>query len=357
LNVNMGALNLGKKSNLSVAEEEDELYAAQLLAQIASVYSSISSSKKMRVCKRVMFSGALPIARDTESYTAMMSVLDGGSAGQLEYAAGQSAFNPTETQGLYNYQDEFLDSRAEAKRASEQRMAHLRLVDEKRDRDREGNQSFANDSSMAPNKQSAFQIAVSVAHAAENKDSKSYGNGSKQNDNPDFDENNKFRLLGNLPTLNGNKNKEKQREHQNVSSSLSLLLQPQSNTSASQYSFMKTTGADAKSLSSGPSHSSTSPGGGKGNESTDIPKEFLCAINGHVMKNPVKVQSSGLVFEEATIDLWLTTRGSVCPITNTYLDRSDLAADDELRNRIKRYHIQQTALRRNNHDDDDLYDF
>jgi len=95
----------------------------------------------------------------------------------------------------------------------------------------EGNQSFANDSSMAPNKQSAFQIAVSVAHAAENKvinhsiiiyllmllqnieyspfmifipsrpfislqDSKSYGNGSKQNDNPDFDENNKFRLLG-----------------------------------------------------------------------------------------------------------------------------------------------------------------
>ena len=31
-----------------------------------------------------------------------------------------------------------MDSRAEAKRASEERMAHLRLVDEKRDRDREG---------------------------------------------------------------------------------------------------------------------------------------------------------------------------------------------------------------------------
>jgi hypothetical protein len=62
-------------------------------------------------------------------------------------------------------------------------------------------------------------------------------------------------------------------------------------------------------------------------------KEFLCAINGHVMKNPVKVRSSGLVFEEATIDLWLNTRGAVCPITNTFLDRSDLLADDELRNR------------------------
>jgi len=289
--------------------------------------------------------------------------LDGGSAGQLDYAAGHlNAFNPAETQGLYNYQDEFMDSRAEAKRASEERMAHLRLVDEKRDRDREGNQSFAHDSAMAPNKQSAFQIAVSVAHAAENKDSKSYGSGSKQNDNPDYDESNKFRLLGNLPTLNGKKNKEKQREHQHVSSTLSLLLQPPQNnnasSSASQYSFMK--GADAKSSSSssGPSpHSSTSPGRGKGSESTDIPKEFLCAINGHVMKNPVKVRSSGLVFEEATIDLWLNTRGAVCPITNTYLDRSDLLADDELRNRIKRYHIQQTALRRNNHDEDDLYDF
>lgn len=51
------------------------------------------------------------------------------------------------------------------------------------------------------------------------------------------------------------------------------------------------------------------------------------------MKNPVKVRSSGLVFEQATIDLWLNTRGAVCPITNTYLDRSDLLADDELRNR------------------------
>lgn len=110
LNVNMGALNLGKKgNNVSVADEEDELYAAQLLAQIASVYSSISPGKKMRVCKRVMFSGALPIARDTESYTAMMSVLDGGSAGQLDYAAGhQNAFNPAETQGLYNYQGNYL---------------------------------------------------------------------------------------------------------------------------------------------------------------------------------------------------------------------------------------------------------
>lgn len=75
------------------------------------------------------------------------------------------------------------------------------------------------------------------------------------------------------------------------------------------------------------------------------------------MKEPVRVASSGLVFELATIDLWLATRGAVCPITNTHLERKDLEPADDLRNRIKRYHIQQTSLRSTNVNDDDLYDF
>lgn len=62
-------------------------------------------------------------------------------------------------------------------------------------------------------------------------------------------------------------------------------------------------------------------------------QEFLCAINGHVMKDPVRAQTSGLVFERATISLWLASRGSVCPITNNHLELSDLTPDDELRNR------------------------
>ena len=37
------------------------------------------------------------------------------------------------------------------------------------------------------------------------------------------------------------------------------------------------------------------------------------------MKNPVKVKSTGLVFEQTTIELWLNTRGAVCPITNNHL--------------------------------------
>lgn len=59
----------------------------------------------------------------------------GGVAGQLDYAVGgpgavagaAGGFNPAATMG-YNDQSEFLDSRAEAKRAHAERMQHLRQV-------------------------------------------------------------------------------------------------------------------------------------------------------------------------------------------------------------------------------------
>eukprot|EP00598_Pedospumella_elongata_P004268 CAMPEP_0184977100 /NCGR_PEP_ID=MMETSP1098-20130426/7851_1 /TAXON_ID=89044 /ORGANISM="Spumella elongata, Strain CCAP 955/1" /LENGTH=765 /DNA_ID=CAMNT_0027500049 /DNA_START=110 /DNA_END=2407 /DNA_ORIENTATION=- len=354
LNINMGALNI---SNSKSSGEED-LYATQLLAQLATIYHSMNASERMRVCKRVQFSGALPISRDTESYTAMMSVLDGGVASQLEYvAAGNAAFNPAQTQGLYSDQAEFLDSRAEAKKAHAERMQHLRLVDENRGRGSmdhtdptHGTNNTAHSSNNNEGKQqSAFQIAVSVAHASDNKDAKASSrhehkhNDSNNGDNKtssDPSENNKFRLLGDLPSLAGDRGK-----NATAAVALSLALHSnEQNPHAAHAKFMQNNaGADSKSE-------------GPGKAADNIPKEFLCAINGHVMKEPVKAPS-GLVFEQATIELWLNTRGAVCPITNTHLERGDLQPEDDLRNRIKRYHIQQTAMRRTNVADDDLYDF
>lgn len=55
-----------------------------------------------------------------------------------------------------------------------------------------------------------------------------------------------------------------------------------------------------------------------------------CAINGHVLKEPVR-SPYGQVFERATIELWLTTRGSICPITNQPLTLADLKPADDLR--------------------------
>lgn len=80
------------------------------------------------------------------------------------------------------------------------------------------------------------------------------------------------------------------------------------------------------------------------------------------MKDPVRSTRTGLVYERATIELWLGTRGAVCPITNEPLEKSELVPDDDLRTRIKRYHIQQITMQRqpatsSGGNDDDLYDF
>ena len=78
------------------------------------------------------------------------------------------------------------------------------------------------------------------------------------------------------------------------------------------------------------------------------------------MKEPMRCVRTNLVFERATIELWLKTRGQVCPITNEPLTLNDLSADDDLRNQIMRYHIQQTTRRivpAEQKQNDDLYDF
>ena len=55
----------------------EDNYATQLLSQLAMIYATMDEAKQARVCKRVMYSGALPISRDTSSYVAVMSALDG----------------------------------------------------------------------------------------------------------------------------------------------------------------------------------------------------------------------------------------------------------------------------------------
>ena len=47
---------------------------------------------------------------------------------------------------------------------------------------------------------------------------------------------------------------------------------------------------------------------------SDVPSELVCAINGHIVKEPVK-SIYGHTFEKETIKLWLSNNGSVCPIS------------------------------------------
>jgi hypothetical protein len=134
LNINMGALDLSKGNS---SENVVDAYRAHaLLYEMAAVYSSMDKNLQTSIYKRVMAAGALPVSRDTPSYTAVMSVLHGGAAGQLEYV-GKNELDSieftlincmrvgsvagAESKGDGDDEDHW-DSRAEAKRAHADRM-------------------------------------------------------------------------------------------------------------------------------------------------------------------------------------------------------------------------------------------
>ncbi len=87
-----------------------------------------------------------------------------------------------------------------------------------------------------------------------------------------------------------------------------------------------------------------------------VPAELRCEINGHLMRDPVRTPA-GRVFERETIELWLRTRGSVCPVSGAPLTGDELVPDEERRTAIMRWHIQQHAAATAGEDDADIYDF
>jgi hypothetical protein len=332
LNVNMAALDLSRPtlaeeeeaeammSQETNLEDEDSLLirkyrhendnAVQLLHDLQRVYAQMSKEHQQGILQRVVSSGALPIARDTPSYAALMSMLAGGVASQFSTPMRQkpntsikspSASSPRKLRLTFvaddketevDEEEDVASSRAEAKRESIERLSQY---------------------TQSPAKSSSSTSASP------------------------------YRLLGELPSLLTATGQSRMAEiqhlmrlelpldHSKQKSLASKLITPKASSSNNRDGF-----ADASSSS--------------------IPKDFLCAINGHVMKMPMKGPYQ-IHYERETIELWLATRGSICPITHQPLTRADLQLDEELQNRIKRYQIQQTAMRTARAGDDDLYDF
>eukprot|EP01036_Dinobryon_divergens_P031490 gene31490-40897_t len=238
LNVNMGALEYG-------SEDDDDHFAAVLLQQLSDIFHSMSGEKQADVCKRVMFSGALPIARDTASYAAIEN-------------------------------EHFHDSRAEAKKAHAERMLLLRQSDNERNKENIENilEKQKEDLTSQP-KQTAFQIA----------DSKS--------------------------------------------------SQPSSSSSSSSSS-AELIFFESVCLS--------------GKDKVQKDKDVQLALSLDVYASDVKSGALKKGFN-------FMPKGLVCPITHEPLEKSDLQPDVELKNKIKRYQIQQTSMRSNVSAEDDLYDF
>ena len=316
LNVNMGALDLSKS-----ADEKDESFQAHsLLHDLASLFNQMDPSAQTRVYKKVVSSGALPISRDTPSYVAVMSVLHGGAAGQLEYVIGKS-----DSKGGDEDTENYRDMRGEAKRAHSDRMAELAA--------RESKNPSVEDAADADAAAVTTDEAEEKRPESDRKDlpDKSSGVSSQAQDRQD-----RYRLLGALPSLAPRANEEDVK----VALALELPSDPKKAAREAEASKKNKNGDTSEApVVSGP------PG---------VPKEYLCAINGHVMQDPVR-SPQGYFFEKATIELWLSTRGSICPISHEPLTKEDLVDDKELRNKIKRYHIQQVT--RVVADEDDLYDF
>lgn len=73
LNVNMGALDLARAKDGS----SEDGYALEMLGELAQIFYAMDREKQGRVLKRLMYSGALPLSRDTTSYATVMSIVDG----------------------------------------------------------------------------------------------------------------------------------------------------------------------------------------------------------------------------------------------------------------------------------------
>jgi hypothetical protein len=101
----------------------------------------------------------------------------------------------------------------------------------------------------------------------------------------------------------------------------------------------------------------------------EVPHEFKCAINGHIMRQPVRSPDGALVFEKATLEQWHLAHGSVCPITGAPLDIASLEVDAKLSDEIAKWHVKKAmdnpsafevdcfANEACDDEDDDLYNF
>ncbi|CAD7948427.1 unnamed protein product [Amoebophrya sp. A25] len=65
----------------------------------------------------------------------------------------------------------------------------------------------------------------------------------------------------------------------------------------------------------------------------DAPQEYRCAIDGKVMTNPVR-SPFGHLFEKKTLEKWIESCGSVCPITQQPLRLDECAPDKEMKHII-----------------------
>lgn len=386
LNVNMGSFDVSRGA---MKESLADVYKGfTLLQDVADVYASLDGDKKRRILRRLEQSGALPLARDTPSYTALLNLLWGGGGGQFEYlrTAHRAAVSLMEAEldgalassddddddcGLDHDDDlgetaAFRDARAAAKAAAAKRVSDATAPSADDDDD----DSFAGDDG-SPDVPACdggeaeggvfFHTSGRGEHAELLTTCKLGGDARGEPPTPkisklapppkadapapaSYDDAPKvLSLLGDLPTLDAHR-KDRKPKKKELKAFLDLDLEV-------PVAQLHVNNADHRAEQRALGYVQgdrgiLSPTNMKPVADGAVPRRLCCAINGHLMRDPVRARGKphAPAFERETIELWLETRGSVCPITGSPLEKIDLAADAALRNEIVRYHIARTTL-------------
>lgn len=85
----------------------------------------------------------------------------------------------------------------------------------------------------------------------------------------------------------------------------------------------------------------------RGVDPSAAPAELCCAIDGKLMGTPIR-SPFGHVFEEDTLQQWIGSCGSVCPITGQPLRREDCEPDLEIQNKVAVWVKSARALHKQN---------
>eukprot|EP00615_Pteridomonas_danica_P002563 CAMPEP_0114371624 /NCGR_PEP_ID=MMETSP0101-20121206/33522_1 /TAXON_ID=38822 ORGANISM="Pteridomonas danica, Strain PT" /NCGR_SAMPLE_ID=MMETSP0101 /ASSEMBLY_ACC=CAM_ASM_000211 /LENGTH=513 /DNA_ID=CAMNT_0001523991 /DNA_START=302 /DNA_END=1843 /DNA_ORIENTATION=+ len=330
LNVNMNTMDASSSgeettSNSDVSrrhsEEVDEVYevdptllvgyrAHALIRDVTFAFSNLSQSGQSTVYTYLVSDKhGLPVSRDLPSYQALLSALQQETS-QLSSREPRAS---RMSRGAKADSDSDSDNdigRAEAKSAVKDRIQKYKsqsAVSSPPPRDT-SNGLTTHPQVAEPMPSTPPTTSVEFKHAA-----------TKQSDGSSQDSS--FRLLGELPSLSKPR------------------TQPLDLT-------MPVTKKNAFSLTPSLPH-----------DKPDAPCHLCCAINGHVMKDPVR-SPSGHTFEFSTITLWLQTHGMVCPCTGVPLVEDDLVHDTALRIEIMRWQINRHSLANELVEDQgDLYEF
>ncbi|CAM9224809.1 unnamed protein product [Hapterophycus canaliculatus] len=418
LNVNMGALNSSalQVGNVEPAREEGEgrgvglgivgetpmdrslemVLAQGLLDDMAVVFQKMSPEAKLRVVRRVTQSGALPVSRDAPGYAAVLNLLGVFDSGTYDNDQGQALREEPTRAESKNCQDgqDWASDRKSAKTAAEARVQKLGRASASAAGDHRKREHKTGEVDQADKTSEQYPTArrngsASLAEA-KHEEATISANG-REGDVKEVGSG--LASLGDLPSI-GKKmdpvalaNLKKQRIRVDLDLPSNAMCSRLKTACQGSYPDGSRTArlsederdrrvggrGQADGIPRGGGSDDEGAGGPRGSKrgrkgrAVDrggdsgldfVPKEFLCAINGHMMKQPAR-SPHGHVFELSTILLWLESRGRVCPFTGKPLSKEDLTPDEELRTRVMRWHIQKTGVNtvRGGLEGDDIYDF